>query len=86
VVPAAITPPPTPRRDPAPARVASLPSNGSRPDTPAPRRPAEKKSSPKPVREVVRERIHVVKVVREGAAGSAANAGAAPPTFGAAQL
>jgi hypothetical protein len=38
------------------------------------------------VREVVRERIHVVSVVRDGAAQSSANAGAAPPTFGAAQL
>jgi hypothetical protein len=38
-------------------------------------------------REVVREKIHVVKVV-QGAreAGASASAGAAAPTFGAAQL
>jgi hypothetical protein len=87
VRPAEVEPPPVPRREPAAAPATTPPPHEARPRPTSPSRAAPDRPAPaRPVREVVRERIHVVNIVRDGAAQSSANAGAAPPTFGAAQL
>ena len=87
VKPAALQPPPPRRREtsipeskPRETRATRAESNTPAASPQAPRQPVRD-------REVVRERIHVVKVVQgTREAGASVTAGAAAPTFGAAQL
>lgn len=87
VAPPNIVPPPAPLREPMPAR-AEPATPGKEPvsSMAKARRAAERPASRPPAREVVRERVHIVKVVEGGSSPASSHAGAAPSTFGAAQL